>query len=64
MPTDPKQIEGHGRDIEVVERSDEPNVFAVEIVDYENEGAVFITTFYGPQSRERANEYAEWQRTQ
>src|SRR5207244_11677337 len=30
----------------------------VEAIDYENEGAVYVTIFSGPDTRERAEEYA------
>lgn len=33
----------------------------VEAIDFENEGAVYIAIFSGPNARERAEEYARWQ---
>jgi hypothetical protein len=30
----------------------------VEAIDFENEGAVYVTIFSGPESQERAREYA------
>lgn len=43
---------------EVVERKDAPGVWSVEAVDDASEGAVYSAVFYGPQSKERAEEYA------
>jgi len=35
-----------------------PGDWRVEAIDYENEGAVYVTIFSGPDTRERAEEYA------
>ena len=32
----------------------------VEAVDFDNEGAVYVAIFSGPEARERAEEYAAW----
>ncbi|MFB3916080.1 MAG: hypothetical protein ACE14M_05090 [Terriglobales bacterium] len=32
----------------------------VEAVDFENEGAVYVTIFSGPEAKQRALEYAAW----
>ena len=47
--------------IEVVERRDDPGVWAVEIIDHEDEGSCYVTAFYGPRSEERARSYARSQ---
>lgn len=44
--------------VEVVERSDAPGVWSVEAIDDKNEGACYTTVFYGPDSENRAREYA------
>ncbi|MBT3071676.1 hypothetical protein KKP04_12465 [Rhodomicrobium sp. Az07] len=44
--------------ISIVERHDAPGVWSVEVVDNEHEGAVYSAVFYGPDSEERAREYA------
>jgi len=46
-------------DISIVEMKDEPNVFAVEVIDYEDDGVCYVTAFYGPSSQERAKAFAE-----
>ena len=45
-------------DVALVERRDEPGCWAVEAIDNANEGACYVTVFYGPESRARAVEYA------
>ena len=35
-----------------------PGDWRVEAIDFENEGAVYLTIFSGPEARERAEEYA------
>lgn len=44
---------------EVVKSATEADVWSVEAIDHET-GDCFKTNFYGPQSRERANEYAHF----
>jgi len=41
-----------------VEDRQTPGDWRVEAIDYENEGKVYVTIFSGPESRERAEEYA------
>lgn len=36
----------------------------VEAIDFDNEGAVYVTIFSGPGSRKRAHEYAAMKSTQ
>ena len=36
----------------------------VEAIDHENEGVVYVTIFSGPDSRERADEYAAMKNAQ
>ena len=45
-------------DVEVIECRDDPGCFSVEAIDNINEGDCYITLFGGPQSLERAVEYA------
>jgi len=48
-------------EIEVVRRTgDEFQEWAVEAIDYESEGDVYVTLFSGPLSERRAREYAEF----
>lgn len=49
-------------DVSIVELKEEPNVFAVEVIDYEDDGVCYVTVFYGPSSQERAKVFAETQR--
>ena len=49
-------------DISIVELKGELHVFAVEVIDYEDDGACYVTAFYGPKSRERAKAFAASQR--
>lgn len=41
-----------------------PGDWRVEAIDFENEGAVYVTIFSGPDARERAEDYAAWQNEQ
>lgn len=41
-----------------------PGDWRVEAIDYENEGKVYVTIFSGPESRERAEEYATMKNAQ
>ncbi|WP_041544826.1 MULTISPECIES: hypothetical protein [Chelativorans] len=59
-----QNAERHSVDIEVVERHDAPGIWSVEIINYDDEGSVYVTMFFGPRSQERAEEYAEWKRSQ
>jgi hypothetical protein len=49
----------HWLSIETVERRDAPGAWTVEAIE-EQEGRIFQTTFHGPDSKERAREYARW----
>jgi len=40
------------------EDKNNPNDWRVEANDYENEGAVYVAIFSGPDAKERAKEYA------
>lgn len=37
------------------------NSWRVEAIDFENEGVVYVSVFFGPRAKERAEEYAQWQ---
>lgn len=54
-----KDDSSHGLDVAVIERTDMPGVWAVEALDYDNEGVAYIALFAGPHSEERAREYAD-----
>jgi hypothetical protein len=43
-----------------VESRDTPGEWRTEAIDTEGDGAVYVTLFAGPDSRERAEEYANW----
>jgi hypothetical protein len=43
---------------EIVERKDTPNAWGVEAIDYNNDGAIYMAVFSGPDAKERALEYA------
>lgn len=45
-----------------VEDKRTPGEWRVEAMDFDNEGKVYVTIFSGPESRQRAEEYAEWKR--
>jgi len=60
MRTNLKRAEQRDLDISVVERSDAPGTWSVEIIDYDDEGSSYVTAFYGPHSEERARSYADW----
>ncbi len=45
-------------DVAVVERRDTPGAWAVEAIDYDSEGDVYLAVFSGPQAQQRAREYA------
>ena len=49
-------------DIEVTKCAGIEDAWSVEIIDYENEGSVYVTVFHGPDSYARAREYADWKR--
>ena len=51
-------------DARVLERKTEPGVWSVEIIDYQNEGSIYLTNFYGPDSEKRAKDYVRWQQAQ
>lgn len=44
-------------EVAVVERKDSPGTWSVEAIDNQNEGACYVTVFYGPDSEARAREY-------
>jgi len=60
------QSGGGGADMEwsVVEDKRNPGEWRVEALDFDNEGAVYVTIFAGPEAQDRANEYAEWKNAQ
>lgn len=64
MKTNLKQAIHHDTGIEVLERKNAPGVWTVEILDYNDEGACYVTAFHGPNSEKRARAYADWQRRQ
>ena len=43
---------------ECFEDKKNPGDWRVDAIDFDDEGAVYITIFSGPHSRERAQEYA------
>lgn len=43
---------------EVVPRKDAPGSWGVEAIDYEDDGAISVAIFSGPDAKERALEYA------
>jgi hypothetical protein len=47
---------------EICERKDEPGVWSVENSDYD--GGCWVTNFYGPDSKERAEEYLAFKNAQ
>jgi hypothetical protein len=40
-----------------------PNYFSAEAVDdeFDGEGEIYVTVFFGPRSEERAKEFVDWQ---
>jgi hypothetical protein len=44
---------------EVVERDSTPETWAVEAIDVDGDGDVYVSLFSGPKARARAVEYAE-----
>ncbi len=51
---------GRTLEVEVVERKDTPGVWTVEAIDMAAEGDIFQALFVGPESHERALEYARF----
>lgn len=49
---------------EVGESEAYPGYFSVDAVNYEGDGEIYTTVFFGARSRERAEEYAKWQNAQ
>ena len=41
-----------------------PGEYRVEAIDYDNDGICYVTIFYGPNSKDRAVEYARWKTSQ
>jgi hypothetical protein len=37
-----------------------PGAWRVEAINFNGDGEVYVAIFAGPDSRERASEYAEW----
>jgi hypothetical protein len=52
------------RDVAVCERRETRGVWSVEIIDYQSEGDAYVTVFFGPESKARAESYALWCRSQ
>jgi len=44
--------------VEVVERKDTPGSWAVEAINYEGDGEIYMAVFSGPLAQNRATEYA------
>lgn len=44
----------------VVERKDAPETWAVEMIDYADDGACYVTVFAGPEAKARAQEYTRF----
>lgn len=45
---------------EVVQDRLTPDTWRVEAINYAGDGEVYTAVFYGPRSKERAEEYAAW----
>jgi hypothetical protein len=45
---------------EVVESRGVVDEWRVEGIDYDKDGLVYVTIFSGPDSKHRADEYADW----
>ena len=45
---------------EVVEDRTCPGLWRVEAVNRAGDGEIYVTVFYGPQAKDRAEEYAAW----
>lgn len=45
---------------EVAESQDMPGTWRVEAINHESEGQIYGAVFFGPQSQQRAEEYAAW----
>lgn len=43
---------------EVVQDKESPDEWNVEAIDFEGEGCIYGATFWGPEAKERADEYA------
>jgi hypothetical protein len=46
--------------VEIVTHSTVPQSFTVEAIDTDGDGGIDMTTFSGPNAKERAHEYAAW----
>lgn len=57
----PSDLEGVFMEWTAFEDKRNPGDWRVEAIDFENEGAVYVAIFSGPDARERAEEYAAWQ---
>ena len=49
---------------EITEDREYPGVYRVEAVNHAGDGEIYTAVFYGPRSKERAEEYAAWKASQ
>lgn len=48
----------------IIEDHNCPGAWRVEAVNHAGDGEVYTAVFYGPRSKERAEEYAAWKRAE